>query len=86
MAGLKEFEEAVDAFSDPKGFRDFWTFQGRNLIQEIVGNASPERDSSGSELRFLEVFVTDKSCRIELGSGREILTLVSGEANMGTEL
>lgn len=83
MAGLSDFEEAVGAFSAPDDFRNFWTFQGRNLIRDVLQGDGGDRDTRGSELPFVDVFVRDPTCRIALTREGRRLLLVPGEAQAG---
>jgi hypothetical protein len=87
MAGMSEFEEAVGAFSDPDDFRDFWTFEGKNLIKEVVeGTALSNGNARGHDLPFVDIFVKDPSCRIALGNNDRMLRLVPGDAMPGDEI
>lgn len=82
MAGQYEFAEAVGAFSAPDDFRDFWTFQGRNLIRDVVQGGGTGY-ARGSELPFVNVFVRDPTCRIALTREGKKLLLVPGETQAG---
>ena len=87
MAGMSEFEEAVGAFSDPDDFRDFWTFEEKNLIRDVVeGTALSNGNARGTELPFVDIFVKDPSCRIALGKKDQTLRLVPGDAVPGDEV
>ncbi|KAL6852673.1 hypothetical protein ACO1O0_007221 [Amphichorda felina] len=90
MTGLREFQEAVGASSDPGGFRDFWRLQGRNLIRDLVqfvGNPDGGDEASpGADVPFLDAFVADLGCRVALGLDRGQLILVPGEAKAGDDV
>lgn len=87
MAGLSEFEEAVGAFSDGDDFREFWTFQGRNLIRDVLGTGSDRAgDRKGSELPFVDIFVKDPTCRIALGKNERSLMLVPSKTTVDDEI
>ena len=85
MAGLQEFEASVGALDHPGDFRDFWMLEGDNLIQQFVeGNGSESVTIiEGSDLPFLDTFVTDKTSLLALSRETGCLKLVSGEAQVG---
>lgn len=83
FAGQSDFAEAVGAFSAPDEFRDFWTFQGRNLIRDFVQGEGGGRGTRGSELPFVPVFVSRPSYRIALTRDHRGLLLVPGKAQAG---
>lgn len=87
MAGLRDFEAAVDLRDDddPQDFRDFWTLEDRNLIKEYVEDGQVGGSSPGSEKVFLDSFVRDVSRRVALShEGR--LMLVDGHRKVGEEV
>lgn len=86
MAGMRDFEAAVGAFSQPEDFRDFWTLEGRNLIKDSVEGGARGRVAKGSDMPFLDVFVKDKSRRIALSKDGGMLRLVPGDARPGDEV
>lgn len=86
MAGLGEFETAVSAFTEPADFRDFWNFEGHNLITDFVAHDGPGGVMKGSDIHFQDVFVKDPNCRVALGKQKGILMLVPRDAQVGDEL
>ena len=86
MAGMEDFEAAVGAFSQPEGFRDFWTLDGSNLIRDFIEGDAHERAVKGSGLPFLDVFVKDKSRRVALSQEGGMLLSVPGNAESGDEV
>ncbi|KAJ4178896.1 hypothetical protein NW759_017323 [Fusarium solani] len=67
MAGMLELLSAVDAFSRPEDFRQFWTLERSNLIRDFIESGGPLRRMQGYDVPFLEAFVKDSSCRICVG-------------------
>ncbi|KAM4056604.1 hypothetical protein HRG_003473 [Hirsutella rhossiliensis] len=86
LAGLKDFTEAVGAYSEPEDFRGFWTLEGRNLIKEVVGGSAHMGAAMATNVSFLDVFVKDTSRRIALGRKTRALALVPADAEPGDEL
>ncbi|KAF7561831.1 hypothetical protein G7046_g2322 [Stylonectria norvegica] len=86
MGGMIELLSAVDAFSRPKDFRDFWSLEESNLIEEFVEIGGPLRALEGYDVPFLQAFVKDSSCRIGLGKQKGILMLVPGDAEVGDDV
>lgn len=43
MAGMDDFEAAVEGFSNPDDFCDFWTLDGRNLMRDFIQNGGRGR-------------------------------------------
>ncbi|KAI6780801.1 uncharacterized protein J7T54_001109 [Emericellopsis cladophorae] len=86
MAGLREFEAAIDLRDDdPQDFRDFWTLEDRNLIKEYVEDGQVGGSSPGSEKVFLDAYVRDVSRRVALSQeGR--LMLVDGHRKVGEQV
>ncbi|KAH6996908.1 hypothetical protein EDB80DRAFT_726562 [Ilyonectria destructans] len=86
MAGMLELLSAVDAFSRPEDFRDFWSLERSNLIREFIENSGPLRGMKGYDVPFLETFVQDPTCRIALGKNNSVLMLVPGDAQVGDDV
>ncbi|KAH6899803.1 hypothetical protein B0T10DRAFT_468821 [Thelonectria olida] len=83
MAGMLELLQAVDAFSKPEDFREFWSLEGSNLIREFIESGGPlRRCMEGYDVPFLDAFVQDPTCRIALGKNKGLL-LVPGDAKVG---
>lgn len=83
MAGMLELLSAVDAFSRPEDFREFWSLERRNLIRDFIESGGPiRRCMEGYDVPFLDAFVRDPSCRIGLGKNKTLL-LVPGDAQVG---
>ncbi|KAI9147779.1 hypothetical protein HJFPF1_12810 [Paramyrothecium foliicola] len=85
MAGMEDFEAAVDGFSQPDNFRDFWTFEGHNLIRDMSEGDSHGHVMKGSDT-FLDVFSKDLSCRVAYGRDTGRLILVPGAAELQDEI
>lgn len=83
MAGMLELLSAVDAFSRPQDFRDFWGLEQTNLIRDFIETGGPLRGMEGYDVPFLDSFIQDSSCRIALGEEKGILLLVPGDAEVG---
>lgn len=83
MAGMLELLSAVDAFSRPEDFRQFWSLEQSNLIRDFIESGGPLRGMEGYDVPFLEAFVKDSSCRIALGKNQGMLLLVPGDAQVG---
>ncbi|KAM5351774.1 hypothetical protein ACJ41O_004497 [Fusarium nematophilum] len=83
MAGMLELLSAVDAFSRPEDFRQFWSLERSNLIRDFIESGGPLRGMQGYDVPFLEAFVKDSSCRIGLGKNKGMLLLVPGDAEVG---
>ncbi|KAM0434680.1 hypothetical protein ACHAPT_003779 [Fusarium lateritium] len=83
MAGMLELLSAVDAFSRPEDFRQFWSLERSNLIRDFIESGGPLRGMEGYDVPFLEAFVKDSSCRIALGRNKGMLLLVPGDAEVG---
>lgn len=86
MAGMIDFLAAVDAFSRPEDFRDFWSLEDNNLIKEYIEEGGPFRLMKGCDVPFLKAFVEDSSCRIALGREKSTLMLVPGDAKIGDDV
>ncbi|KAF4464526.1 hypothetical protein FALBO_8641 [Fusarium albosuccineum] len=86
MAGMLELLTAVDAFSRPEDFRQFWTLGHSNLIRDFIESGGPLRGMQGYDVPFLEAFVKDSSCRIALGKNKGMLLLVPGDAEVGDDV
>lgn len=86
MAGMLELLSAVDAFSRPQDFRDFWSLEQSNLIRDFIESGGPLRGMEGYDVPFLESFVQDPSCRIALGKDKGMLLLVPGDAEVGDDV
>ncbi|KFA75849.1 hypothetical protein S40288_01933 [Stachybotrys chartarum IBT 40288] len=85
MAGLEEFQTAVEAFAKPDDFRDFWTIEGHNLIKEIIGGDGYQNAIKSSDTPFLGAFVKDSSCKIGLGRNTGCLFLLPGNSALEDE-
>lgn len=83
---MRDFEAAVDGYSQPDNFCDFWTLEGKNLMTNSVQNESHGCSMDGFEAPFLKVFVKDPSCRVAYGRGEAGLVLVPGTAQVGDEI
>lgn len=81
-----DFLDAVDAFSRPEDFRDFWSLEGSNLITEFIEEGGPYRVMNGCDIPFVKAFVVDSSCRIALGRDKSMLMLVPGDAKIGDDV
>ncbi|CAM1504260.1 Fc.00g018510.m01.CDS01 [Cosmosporella sp. VM-42] len=86
MAGMIDFLSAVDAFSRPEEFREFWSLEDSNLIKEFIEVGGPFRAMKGCDVPFLKAFVKDSSCRIGLGRDKAMLMLVPGDAQVGDDV
>lgn len=86
MAGMLELLSAVDAFSRPEDFRQFWSLERSNLIRDFIESGGPLRGMEGYDVPFLEAFVKDSSCRIALGKNQGMLLLVPGDAEVGDDV
>ncbi|KAH7155186.1 hypothetical protein B0J13DRAFT_544962 [Dactylonectria estremocensis] len=86
MAGMLELLSAVDAFSRPEDFRQFWNLERSNLIREFIENSGPRRGMKGYDVSFLETFVQDPTCRIALGKNNGVLMLVPGDAQVDDDV
>ena len=86
MAGLTDFEAAVQAFSNADSFRDFWTLEGSNLIKEFIEDSAHDRIMQGCDNPFLDTFVNGLSCRVAYGEQKGILALVPGQSRVGDEI
>lgn len=85
MAGMQDFEAAVDGFSQPDNFRDFWIYEGHNLIKDMSSGDSHGHTTKGSDT-FLDVFCRDLSCRVAFGRDTGCLMLVPGHAEVQDEV
>ncbi|PHH77968.1 hypothetical protein CDD80_7539 [Ophiocordyceps camponoti-rufipedis] len=85
LAGLSDFSDAVDANSQPEGFRDFWTLDGQNLLHDVVAGSGQDAPPIAS-VSFIDAFVGDTGCRIALGQESRVLSLVPAQAEPGDEL
>ncbi|KAJ3504951.1 hypothetical protein NM208_g16261 [Fusarium decemcellulare] len=86
MAGMLELLTAVDAFSRPEDFRQFWTLGHSNLIRDFIESGGPLRGMQGYDVPFLETFVKDSSYKIALGKNKGMLLLVPGDAEVGDDV
>ncbi|KAF4982699.1 hypothetical protein FZEAL_1726 [Fusarium zealandicum] len=86
MAGMLELLSAVDGFSRPEDFRQFWSLERSNLIRDFIESGGPLRGMQGYDVPFLEAFVKDSSCRIGLGKNNGMLLLVPGDAEVGDDV
>ncbi|KAH7322885.1 hypothetical protein B0I35DRAFT_426669 [Stachybotrys elegans] len=86
MAGMEDFQSAVEAFTQPDDYRDFWTIEGHNLVREVIEGDGCPVFAQGSDKDFLEVFVKDPSRRIAYGRGTGCLILVPSSSTTGDML
>jgi hypothetical protein len=87
LAGLGEPETKISAFSDPVGFRELWSLDGRNLLTEAnSSDLAVESCQPAVDITFVDAFVKDGTMRVALTCNRRMLALVPGSSQVGDEV